>query len=74
MGSERGKQISDRDTTRAQRSRVASICPGMHFANQELFIAIAMMLWSFDIRPLVDEKGEAILPPRDQWVDDAIVV
>lgn len=46
----------------------------MHFANQELFIAIAVMLWSFDIRPLVDEKGEAILPPRDQWVDDAIVV
>ncbi|KAI0810998.1 cytochrome P450 [Irpex lacteus] len=50
------------------------ICPGRHFANQELFIAIAMMLWSFDIRPLVDEKDEAILPPTNEWVDDAIVV
>ena len=51
-----------------------SICPGMYFANQGLFIDIAMMLWAFDIKPCVDDKGDAILPPTDEWVDATIVV
>lgn len=46
----------------------------MHFAEQELFISLAIMLWTFDIQPLVDEKGERVLPPTDQWVDATIVV
>ncbi|KAI0087382.1 cytochrome P450 [Irpex rosettiformis] len=50
------------------------ICPGMYFADQELFIGIAMMLWTFDIRPLVDEKGNEVLPDRDAWVDATMVV
>ncbi|KAI0812768.1 cytochrome P450 [Irpex lacteus] len=50
------------------------ICPGMHFAVQELFIALAVTLWAFDIQPPVDEKGKAVLPPTNKWVDATIVV
>ncbi|KAI0759801.1 cytochrome P450 [Irpex lacteus] len=50
------------------------ICPGMHFAEQELFISLAIILWAFDIQPPVDEKGECVLPPTDQWVDETVVV
>ncbi|KAI0810997.1 cytochrome P450 [Irpex lacteus] len=50
------------------------ICPGMYYANQALFIGLATMLWAFDIQPCLDEKGEAILPPTDEWVDAGFVV
>ncbi len=46
----------------------------MHFAEQELFIAIAIMLWAFDIQPPVDEKGNVVLPSKEEWVDASIVV
>ena len=50
------------------------ICPGMYFANQEMFIAIAMVLWGFNIRPFLDDQGNEVLPAKDEWVDATIVV
>ena len=38
------------------------ICPGMHIAERSLFLAIAKMLWAFDIRAAQDEEGNDILP------------
>ncbi|KAI0088575.1 cytochrome P450 [Irpex rosettiformis] len=50
------------------------ICVGMHFADQALFIAIATILWAFDINPPVDENGDVVIPPTDQLVDAGTVV
>ena len=41
----------------------------MHFADQALFIAIATMLWAFDIEPCLDEDGNVAIPPTDDWID-----
>ncbi|KAI0088576.1 cytochrome P450 [Irpex rosettiformis] len=49
-------------------------CVGMHFADQALFIAIATMLWAFDIQPPVDERGAVIMPSKDELVDSGLVV
>ena len=46
----------------------------MYFANQEMFIAIAMVLWGFNIRPFLDDQGNEVLPAKDEWVDATIVV
>ncbi|OBZ73772.1 O-methylsterigmatocystin oxidoreductase [Grifola frondosa] len=37
-------------------------CPGVHFANQSLWFAIASIIACFDIAPAVNEDGLAILP------------
>ncbi|KAI0088573.1 cytochrome P450 [Irpex rosettiformis] len=50
------------------------ICIGMHFADQALFIAIATMLWAFDIKPPVNKNGDVVIPPTDQWVDAGTAV
>ncbi|KAI0822419.1 cytochrome P450 [Trametes gibbosa] len=41
------------------------ICVGMHLAHNSLFIAIARLLWAFDIVPALDGAGERVLP--DPW-------
>lgn len=46
----------------------------MYFADQELWIAIANLLWTFELLPPVDDNGNAILPPINEWVDAGIVV
>ncbi|KDN36310.1 hypothetical protein RSAG8_10932, partial [Rhizoctonia solani AG-8 WAC10335] len=38
------------------------ICPGQHFAEASLFLAVATMLTVFDIRPVKDEQGNSIIP------------
>ncbi|EJC99766.1 cytochrome P450 [Fomitiporia mediterranea MF3/22] len=38
------------------------ICPGRHFAEADIWLAIASILTVFDIRPAVDDKGSEILP------------
>ncbi|KAF8268651.1 cytochrome P450 [Lactarius quietus] len=47
------------------------ICPGIHVAERELWLAISRLLWAFDIRPLHDEpisldeyEGESGRTPR----------
>lgn len=36
------------------------ICPGLHLAENSLFITIAMILWAFEIRPPLDQNGKEI--------------
>ncbi|KAI0793004.1 cytochrome P450 [Irpex lacteus] len=50
------------------------ICVGMHFADQALFIAIATMLWAFNIEPPLDDQGHAVMPSKDDLVDSGLVV
>ncbi|CAE6431290.1 unnamed protein product [Rhizoctonia solani] len=38
------------------------ICPGQHFAETSLFLAITTMLTVFDIKPAKDEQGNNIIP------------
>jgi cytochrome P450 len=42
------------------------ICPGMHIAERSLYLAIARILWAFDIRPAKDLQGNDILPDPHQ--------
>ena len=41
----------------------------MHFSDQALFIAIATILWAFDVKPPLDDNGNVVIPPTDQWED-----
>jgi cytochrome P450 len=38
-------------------------CPGKHFAEVNIWLAIARIVATFDISPLVDKQGEKIIPP-----------
>ncbi|KAI0352103.1 cytochrome P450 [Trametes cingulata] len=48
------------------------ICPGMHMANQSIFIVIARLLWAFDITPEVDADGKPIIPSKDECTSGLI--
>lgn len=41
------------------------ICPGMHLANQSLFIDIVSLLWAFDIKNPTDLNGQPIVSVED---------
>ncbi|AEO67375.1 uncharacterized protein THITE_2116283 [Thermothielavioides terrestris NRRL 8126] len=36
------------------------ICPGMHLGSASVAINVARILWAFDVRPALDEKGNKI--------------
>ncbi|KAL5363813.1 cytochrome P450 [Aspergillus floccosus] len=36
------------------------ICPGIHLAERNLFLAIAKLIWAFSIEPSLDEHGQPI--------------
>lgn len=38
------------------------ICPGRHFADASLWLAMASILCTFDILPELDEGGREVLP------------
>ena len=42
-----------------------SICPGRHFAEADLWLAMACALAVFDILPVEDESGRRALPKVD---------
>ncbi|KAF8662701.1 hypothetical protein AX16_001143 [Volvariella volvacea WC 439] len=44
------------------------ICPGIHIAQQSLFIVIARILWAFDVVPVKDTTGKPIVPSPDEFV------
>ncbi|KAH9901308.1 cytochrome P450 [Cubamyces lactineus] len=44
------------------------ICPGLHVANQSIFIVIARLLWAFNIVPVKDADGKPIIPSADDFV------
>lgn len=44
------------------------ICPGLHLAENSLFITLAMILWAFDVRPPLDAQGREEVV---DWSDEA---
>ncbi|KAB8227009.1 cytochrome P450 [Aspergillus alliaceus] len=38
------------------------ICPGIHVAERNLFLAISKIIWAFDIEAGTDEEGNAVEP------------
>lgn len=38
------------------------ICPGIHLAERNLFLAIAKIIWAFSIEPSVGVDGKAVEP------------
>ncbi|KAK4161037.1 phenol 2-monooxygenase [Cladorrhinum sp. PSN259] len=38
------------------------LCPGIHLAERNLFLAIAKLVWAFDIGPGKDENGKDVEP------------
>ncbi|KAF9053352.1 cytochrome P450 [Panaeolus papilionaceus] len=49
------------------------ICPGMHVAQNTLFIAITRLLWAYDIIPPKDAAGKPILPDTNDF-DEGLVI
>ncbi|OBZ76027.1 O-methylsterigmatocystin oxidoreductase [Grifola frondosa] len=43
------------------------VCPGMHVALQSIYILVARTLWAFDVEPVRDEQGRAVLPDPDAF-------
>lgn len=41
------------------------LCPGIHLAERNLFLAMAKLLWAFDMLPGVDQKGQEMRVDTD---------
>ena len=48
------------------------ICPGRHVARNSLWIAIARILWAFDVKPGLSETGERIVVHSTNGTNDII--
>lgn len=46
----------------------------MYYANQELFILIATLLWAADVRPTFDKLGHPMLPSPHELIDKGIIL
>jgi len=46
----------------------------MHYATQSICLAIATILWALRIEVELDDNGETIIPPDDQFVDRGLSV
>lgn len=46
------------------------ICPGLHLAENSLYITIARILWAFDILPGLDDNGKEIQPDTEAYEKD----
>ncbi|KAL0577986.1 hypothetical protein V5O48_004024, partial [Marasmius crinis-equi] len=43
------------------------VCPGLHIAQQSVFIVLVRMLWAFDMLPALDSDGKPDIPPSDDF-------
>lgn len=50
--------VRDRDNWTFGAGR--RLCPGIQVAERTLFLAVARMLWAFEFRPKLDEKGVVV--------------
>ena len=41
------------------------LCPGIHIAERNLFLALAKLTWAFEFRPGKDEEGKVVEPDVD---------
>ena len=49
------------------------ICQGMHVAERSLFLAIARLLWGFNIEPALDLDGTKIMPDPDKYTQGFVI-
>ena len=49
------------------------LCPGTHLADRNMLLAIATILWAFEIKPRKDLEGNDMLPRQDDFVPRALV-
>ncbi|KAF2852521.1 cytochrome P450 [Plenodomus tracheiphilus IPT5] len=50
------------------------VCQGMHIAERSLFLAIARVLWAFDVVPFVEEEGGRDGVPRMGDLTEGLLV
>jgi hypothetical protein len=51
------------------------ICPGMHLAENSVFITIAKILWAFEVRPALGPDGlEEVLDNSDDAFEEGTIV
>jgi cytochrome P450 len=51
------------------------ICPGMHLAENSVFITLAKILWAFEVRPALDADGEEEeLDLSDDALEEGMIV
>ncbi|KAF9261702.1 cytochrome P450 [Marasmius fiardii PR-910] len=48
------------------------ICVGRHIASNSLRIYTACILWSFNLKPSIDDKGNLILPDPNAYIDEGL--
>ncbi|KAK5069485.1 hypothetical protein LTR64_008166 [Lithohypha guttulata] len=41
------------------------LCPGIHLAERNLFLAISKLLWAFEFSPGTNDSGDIVLPDTD---------
>ncbi|KIW79156.1 hypothetical protein Z517_05768 [Fonsecaea pedrosoi CBS 271.37] len=63
VGAPIGSDTSDKPYTTFGAGR--RMCPGIHVAERSLYTAVARLLWSFNMKPAVDEKGNVVPIDRD---------
>lgn len=49
------------------------VCQGMHIADRSMFLAIARMLWAFNLEKAVDAEGREITPDQDALTQGLLV-
>ncbi|KAH9861055.1 hypothetical protein IAQ61_010791 [Plenodomus lingam] len=49
------------------------LCQGMHIAERSLFLAIARLLWAFDVLPVKGGDGEDVLPDAGNLTEGMLV-
>jgi cytochrome P450 family 619 len=52
------------------------ICPGIHLAERTMFLAMAKILWAFDVSPGKDRAGKIVLPdtsPERGYCEGALI-
>ncbi|KAI8932356.1 hypothetical protein NX059_010548 [Plenodomus lindquistii] len=49
------------------------LCQGTHIAERSMFLAIARMLWAFDILPALDDGGQPLLPDAANLTEGLVV-
>ncbi|KAF9022880.1 cytochrome P450 [Hymenopellis radicata] len=60
-------------TTRGVFGFGRRICPGRHLAMNSLFIAVASILWAFNIDTARDANGAEIIPDDKAYMDDFLM-
>ena len=50
------------------------MCPGKDLADRTLFIAVASLLWAFNLEKAKDPDGLPITPSDADFIDDGAVV